>query len=197
MAHLSRKLLPLVWVGLSAALHAGGVTSLPAPSGPLHARELADLAAPAALLRRRTRTPVAVVQPDPKPPVLGLGVRRWIYNTLAPLDRGEFKWEFLVPWTNKTLTSADKFIVCSTFIGLSFVLQTVLEPRASVGVHLSYIAQFFSYAMGDPIGFRSLAVLTSVLEIGGNLFETKESGMIIDGVNFDLETAFQSVNAED
>ena len=84
-----------------------------------------------------------------------------------PLDKGDFRWEFLVPWNNKTLTTLDKFVVCSTFIGLSFTLQTVYDPGASVGVHLSYIAQFFSYAMGDPIGFRLLAVLTAVLEIGG------------------------------
>ena len=124
-------------------------------------------------------------------------MRRWIYNTLAPLDRGEFKWEFLVPWTNKTLTSADKFIVCSTFIGLSFTIQTLADPGASVGVHLSYIAQFFSYAMGDPIGFRALAVLTALLEIGGNLFETKETGAIVAGVDFDLAKAFANVNVED
>ena len=57
-------------------------------------------------------------------------------------------------WPNKTLSTVDQFIVCSTFIGLSFTLQTLADPGASVGVHLSYIAQFFSYAMGDPIGFR-------------------------------------------
>ena len=127
-------------------------------------------------------------------------MRRWIYNTLAPLDRGEFKWEFLVPWTNKTLTSADKFIVCSTFIGLSFTIQTLADPGASVGVHLSYIAQFFSYAMGDPIGFRLLAVLTSILEIFGNLFEEKSQGLLVQGISgtsFNLFDALQATNDED
>ena len=116
---------------------------------------------------------------------------------LAPLDRGDFKWEFLVPFNNKTLTTLDKFIVCSTFIGLSFTLQTLFDPGASVGVHLSYIAQFFSYATGEPIGFRLLAVVTAVLEIGGNLFETKEAGAIVSGTNFDLLNAFDNVNIED
>ena len=128
---------------------------------------------------------------------LGLKARRWLYQTLEPIDQGDFRWEFLVPWSNKTLTSVDKFIVCSTFIGLSFTLQTLLDPGASVGVHLSYIAQFFSYTMGDPIGFRLLAVLTSVLEIGGNLFEQKETGAIVNGFNFNLQNAMESINVED
>lgn len=111
--------------------------------------------------------------------------RQWFYATLSPLDQGDFRWEFLVPEVlrgNKTLTSVDKFIVCSTFIGLSFSVQTLADPGASVGVHLSYIAQFFSYAMGDPIGFRALAVLTSVLEIWGNLFEQKSQGLLVSGL---------------
>merc|ERR1719421_355750 len=110
--------------------------------------------------------------------MLGLRARRWLLERLQPLDQGEFRWEFLVPFNNKTLTTLDKFIVCSSFIGVSFVVQTLADPGASVGVHLSYIAQFFSYAMGDPIGFRTLAVLTSILEIVGDLFETKNAGWI-------------------
>jgi len=147
---------------------------------------------------RRGPPPVAVAE-------MGVGVRlgdlsrqlrRHFYEVLAPIDRGDFRWEFLVPWANKTLTRTDKFIVCSAFIGTSFVAQTLLDPGASVGVHLSYIAQFFSYAMGDPIGFRLLAVLTSILEIAGNLLEQKGSGAIISGVDvqnwwdIDVEDAF-------
>ena len=128
---------------------------------------------------------------------LTIRLRRWLYYTLEPLDKGDFRWEFLVPFNNKTLTSTDKFIVCSAFIGLSFTLQTLYDPGASVGVHLSYIAQFFSYAMGDPIGFRLLAVLTSVLEIGGNLFETKQNGAIVNGADFNIINALNSVDAED
>lgn len=134
---------------------------------------------------------------EPPGESLSLRARRWLYNTIEPLDKGDFRWEFLVPFNNKTLTTLDKFIVCSTFVGLSLTLQTLTDPGASVGVHLSYIAQFFSYAMGDPIGFRSLAVLTSVLEILGNLFETKEAGMIVSGANFNVIDAFANVNVED
>jgi len=118
-------------------------------------------------------------------PIAFRGLRRRAYEVLAPLDRGDFRWEFLVPWTNKTLSTTDKFIVCSVFIGLSFTLQSVFDEGASVGVHLSYIAQFFSYAMGDPIGFRLLAVLTSILEIGGNLLEENSGGLFVGGLRSD------------
>eukprot|EP00966_Prymnesium_polylepis_P245553 5680738-Prymnesium_polylepis.1 len=129
---------------------------------------------------------------------LSLRLRRWVYETLLPLDKGDFRWEFLVPWTNKTLTAVDKFIVCSAFIGVAFVSQQLFDPGASVGVHLSYIAQFFSYAMGDPIGFRLLAVLTAILEIVGNLFEAKSNGLLINGFTLPTITeALQSTNDED
>ena len=51
-------------------------------------------------------------------------------------------------------------------------------PHAQVGVHVSNIAQFFSYAMGNPVGFRSLALLSSVSEIFGDVLETKNSGVL-------------------
>ena len=144
---------------------------------------------------RRAGAPLAVASsPEER---LSLSVRRWLYKKIEPLDKGDFRWEFLVPFNNKTLTTLDKFIVCSAFIGVSFTIQTLFDPGASVGVHLSYIAQFFSYAMGDPIGFRLLAVLTSVLEIGGNLFETKAAGAIVNGADFNLLNAFANVNEED
>ena len=144
--------------------------------------------------RRTSAPPVAAVRPED---AFSIRVRRWFYDVLEPLDQGDFRWEFLVPFNNKTLTTLDKFIVCSTFVGISFTLQTLFDPGASVGVHLSYIAQFFSYAMGDPIGFRLLAVLTSVLEIAGNLFEQKAAGAMVTGANFDLVDAFANVNEED
>ena len=53
-------------------------------------------------------------------------VRRQVYTLLKPIDRGEFKWEFLVPWVNRSLTASDKFIVCSTFIGGSNALTPAL-----------------------------------------------------------------------
>lgn len=119
-----------------------------------------------------------------------------MYTLLKPVDKGEFRWEFLVPWVNRSLTTTDKFIVCSTFIGVSFVAQTLFDPGASVGVHLSYIAQFFSYAMGDPVGFRSLAVLTSLLEIVGDLFETKNAGWI-SGAASGIAKEWYKVDPED
>ena len=102
-------------------------------------------------------------------------LRRKVYEALLPLDRGDFRWEFLVPesWRDgKDLTRTDKIIVCSTFIGIAICLQEVFDARASVGVHLSYIAQFFSYAIGNPIGFRIIAIVSSLLEVVGDLLES-------------------------
>ena len=62
-----------------------------------------------------------------------------------------------------------------------------------MGVHVSNIAQFFSYAMGNPIGFRSLALLCSVSEIFGDVLETKNSG-VLSGASLD---ARQGVDGED
>ncbi|KAL3927255.1 MAG: hypothetical protein SGPRY_002913 [Prymnesium sp.] len=146
---------------------------------------------------KRRSEPLAVVERPPNSfEAWRRNILRSAYETISPVDRGDFRWEFLVPWTNKTLTRVDKFIVCSTFIGSSFTIQTLFDPGASVGVHLSYIAQFFSYAMGDPIGFRLLAVLTSVLEIAGDLLEEKGNGAILSGFgpkdwwDVDVEDAF-------
>ena len=52
--------------------------------------------------------------------------------------------------------------------------------------------------MGDPIGFRLLAVLTSLLEILGNLFETKSQGLLVSGLTTpDLFEALRETNDED
>jgi CRP-like cAMP-binding protein len=124
--------------------------------------------------------------------------RRWLYKTLQPLDKGDFKWEFLVPFNNKTLTDVDKFIVCSAFIGTALSIQTLTDPGASVGVHLAYIAQFFAYAVSNPIGYRSLAVFASAFEIVGNLFEQKSFGLFRSGFDIpSMEQALATLNDED
>lgn len=72
-----------------------------------------SLWAPAALL-------YTAAYPQRSPPC-----RRRVYDALVPWDRGDFGWELIVPWTNKTLTPMDKIIVCTTFIGMAFGLQQV------------------------------------------------------------------------
>ena len=37
---------------------------------------------------------------------LSLSVRRWLYKKIEPLDKGDFRWEFLVPFNNKTLNAS-------------------------------------------------------------------------------------------
>jgi len=110
-----------------------------------------------------------------------LQVRRTVYNQLRKLDQGDFRWEFLVPWVDRKLTEVDKFIVCSSFIGIALAIQTATDPGASVGVHLAYIAEFFQYALSTPIGYRSLAILNAALEIVGNVFERGGNGLILSG----------------
>ena len=73
--------------------------------------------------------------PRPKaPPLLQtLGISRdRALKSLATLDRGEFRWEFLTPWVDRDLTRTDKVIVCSTFIGLAIVSQELIEPSTAV-----------------------------------------------------------------
>ena len=184
---MARVHLPLL-LAWAACADAYGVA--PRLHGPL----LRATAPPAR--HRRAPPPAAISNLEPNLDMLSKNMRRQIYDILAPIDKGDFRWEFLVPFNNKTLTRTDKFIVCSAFIGSSFTIQTLCDPGASVGVHLSYIAQFFSYAMGDPIGFRLLAVLTSLLEIAGDLLEEKGNGIIAAGfdpkdwVNVDAEDVF-------
>ena len=85
-----------------------------------------------------------------------------------------------MPWVPKgTLTALDKFIIPTTFVGLSFGIQYVLPDYrdASVDVHAALIVQFFSYAVGNPIFFRLLALVASVFEIAGDLLEQRNEGL--------------------
>lgn len=106
-----------------------GTTCVPPPPS------LSQPANPARTSRARSPHPPTT----PSPPR-----SRQVYCTLLPFDRGDFRWEFLAPWSNKSLTPVDKLIICTSFIGTAFGLQQLFEPGASVGVHASYIAQFFS-----------------------------------------------------
>ena len=85
--------------------------------------------------------------PRPKaPPLLQtLGISRdGALKSLATLDRGEFRWEFLTPWVDRDLTRTDKVIVCSTFIGLAIGVQELVEPSTAVWKSTSV-----SGALGD------------------------------------------------
>ena len=53
------------------------------------------------------------------------------------MDKGEFRWEFLVPWVNRSLTTTDKFIVCSTFIGVTRTLSLTLSRNLSLSFTLT------------------------------------------------------------
>jgi len=120
-----------------------------------------------------------------------------VIRSLSKLDRGDFRWEFLVPWLpeDKTLTRLEKFIVCFSFIGLALILQEILDPEASVTDHLSYIAFFFSYAIGNPIGFRVIAIAASILEISANLIMFDGAITKADGIPVLYNLLFIVINS--
>lgn len=111
----------------------------------------------------------------------------------APYDRGDFRWEFLTPWLDRELTKLDKFIVTVTFIWLALVLQIFFDPEAQFSDHLSYIAFFFSYAMGNPIGYRLIALVASSFEIYSHLVETTAVSAI-DAIPVGYNVLFMVIN---
>jgi len=101
----------------------------------------------------------------------GTEVKREFDLFLAQFDRGDFRWEFLTPWRNEPLTSVDKLIIVSTFIGIALASQALWDPEASLFEHFSYIVFFFAYAIGNNDALRTLAILGSVFEILASLFD--------------------------
>jgi len=99
----------------------------------------------------------------------------------------------LVPWTEKTLTRQDKVIVFVTFLGLAITGQEILTPESTISNHLAYIAQFFSYAIGNPIGFRIIAMVSSLLEIIGDLVESEMTSS--DAIPIFYNLLFFPINA--
>lgn len=92
--------------------------------------------------------------------------RKRLLRALASIDKGEFRWELLTPWVKeRALTRVDKLIICATFICLAVAVQAAVEPTQSPLQHLSYVANFFSYTIGNAIGYRMIAIVASVLEI--------------------------------
>ena len=113
---------------------------------------------------------------------------------LSVLDRGEFRWEFLTPWVDRELTRADKVIVCSAFIGVAIVGQKLLEPDTAVSQHLSYVANFFSYTIGNQIGYRIIAIVASLLEIFAYGVEDGGFGVREDAIPESYNVLFIVVN---
>eukprot|EP00633_Aureoumbra_lagunensis_P000390 CAMPEP_0197297894 /NCGR_PEP_ID=MMETSP0890-20130614/42255_1 /TAXON_ID=44058 ORGANISM="Aureoumbra lagunensis, Strain CCMP1510" /NCGR_SAMPLE_ID=MMETSP0890 /ASSEMBLY_ACC=CAM_ASM_000533 /LENGTH=392 /DNA_ID=CAMNT_0042775289 /DNA_START=146 /DNA_END=1321 /DNA_ORIENTATION=- len=87
---------------------------------------------------------------------LGLDRKR-LLKALISIDRGEFRWSFLTPWvTDRELTLLDKIIIFTTFVILTVGLQH--HPP-------QYVADFFSYTIGNQVGYRLISIVSSVLEI--------------------------------
>jgi len=92
------------------------------------------------------------------------------------LDRGDFRWEFLVPWLEEgdELTRVEEVIVGATFIVAALALQIVVDPENTISDNLSYIFFFLSYAVGNNIAFRLIAIVASAFEILSHLVENPQ-----------------------
>jgi len=95
------------------------------------------------------------------------------------VDRGDFRWEFLAPWLDRDMMRYEKWIVGSSFVALALALQLAFDPSASFTDHLSQIALFFGYAVGNPIGYRLIAIGASTFELIAHLVEAR---VYVDGV---------------
>ena len=143
----------------------------PRPRSPLHCiRAAADGGAGPTSPTTRAQPPRATASSNPSSFVYHLLVEPFLTPMLRafePLDRGDFRWEFLVPWLEEDarMTGPEKAVVAVSFVTLAFALQLQFDPLGSVTDHLSYIAFFFSYAIGNPIAFRIIAMVASVFEI--------------------------------
>jgi hypothetical protein len=58
-------------------------------------------------------------------------LRRSLYEALKPWDKGDFRWEMLVPWLapEQKLTTTDKAIVLVTFVALALGGQQLVSFR--------------------------------------------------------------------
>lgn len=120
-------------------------------------------------------------------------VRREWLRFLAGFDRGDFRWEFLVPFREEPLTRVDKFIVATSFVALALGVQVLFDREASVWDHLAYILFFLSYAIGNESSLRTLAIGGSALEIVANLDTNGPERADVVPVSY--ETLFIVINA--
>eukprot|EP00747_Dinoflagellata_sp_TGD_P181194 gnl/TRDRNA2_/TRDRNA2_34837_c0_seq1.p1 gnl/TRDRNA2_/TRDRNA2_34837_c0~~gnl/TRDRNA2_/TRDRNA2_34837_c0_seq1.p1 ORF type:complete len:398 (+),score=23.91 gnl/TRDRNA2_/TRDRNA2_34837_c0_seq1:136-1194(+) len=128
-------------------------------------------------------------------PVSGLTrdqkLRRMAYDMLVNLDKGDFRWEFLVPWLeeNRTLTPTEKSIVYATFVTTAMVLQGVIDFEGNIFYHFSYLAQFFSFVVANPLGYRVINIAISIFEITGEVLSVD-----LDAIPVGYNSVFLIIN---
>jgi CRP-like cAMP-binding protein len=81
----------------------------------------------------------------------------------------------------------------SSFVALALGLQVYFDPTASLTDHISYIAFFFSYAMGNPIGYRLIAIVASGFEIYSHVVEDRTSWQV-DAIPVFYNSLFMTIN---
>lgn len=113
----------------------------------------------------------------------------------AGLDRGDFRWEFLVPWLeeDRELTLAEQAVVGTTFVVVALGLQVAVDPQNTISDNLSWIFFFLSYAVGNSVSFRLIAIQASAFEIWSHLIEKPQG--VADIVPVTYNALFLIINA--
>jgi len=174
-------------------------TSRSAPPVMLAASRSAPLTSRSAPMTSRSATPVMMaVHNEPTKAAenntLGVLLGTLLVSPLVEafdksgLDRGDFRWEFLVPWLGEAdeLTQLEEITVGATFIVAALALQVVVDPENAISDHLSYICFFLSYAVGNKVGFRLIAIMASALEIFSHLVEKPQGVADIVPVTYNV-----------
>ena len=140
--------------------------------------------------RRCTPTQMAVEQNRTLSQQLGRALVTPLVDAFdkSGLDRGDFRWEFLVPWLEEgdELSRVDEAIVGATFVVAALALQIVVDPDNTISDHLSYIFFFLSYAVGNQIGFRLIAIVASSLEIISHVLEKPQGVADVVPVTYNI-----------
>lgn len=117
-----------------------------------------------------------------------------LLRKFRPYDRGDFRWEFLTPWLDRDMSRLEKGIVFTSFVYLALSLQLWFDPDASYTDHLSQIALFFGYAMGNRVGYRLIAIAAAMFEIFAHSFETQNVSVANDAIPVFYNVLFVIIN---
>jgi len=115
----------------------------------------------------------------------------------AGLDRGDFRFEMLVPWLEegRDLTRGEKAIVGATYIVCALALQALFEPDPTFTGHLSFIFFFLAYLVNNnnKLTFRLIAIQASALGIFSQLIEKPQG--VTDIIPVFYNTLFLFINS--
>uniref|UniRef100_A0A6S8DZX4 Cyclic nucleotide-binding domain-containing protein n=1 Tax=Aureoumbra lagunensis TaxID=44058 RepID=A0A6S8DZX4_9STRA len=94
--------------------------------------------------------------------------KKKLIRALTSLDQGDFRWELITRTKGRRLKLWEKAVLSGLFIGIAIAVQEILSPRQTIAEHLAYLATFFAFSIGEPIGYRSIAIATSAIDVASN-----------------------------